>query len=50
MNASVRQSILITVGGIIMFILYVLHLFEPKLIMIAWAAMACLEVMAQAVE
>ena len=50
MNASVRQSILMTVGGIIMFILYVLHLFEPKLIMIAWAAMACLEVMAQAVE
>ncbi len=50
MNASLRQAILMTVGGIMMFILYVLHLFEPRLIMIVWAAMGCLEVMAQAVE
>ena len=50
MNASLRQSILITVGAMMMFTLYVLHLFEPRLIMIVWAAMGCLEVMAQAVE
>ena len=50
MNASLRQSILVTLGGIMMFILYVLHLFEPKLIMIVWAAVGCLEVMAQAIE
>ncbi|MDD2693765.1 MAG: hypothetical protein PHY14_02435 [Candidatus Gracilibacteria bacterium] len=50
MNASLRQAILITLGGFMMFTLYVLHLFEPKLIMIVWAAVGCLEVMAQAVE
>ncbi len=50
MNASLRQAILITIGGIMVFILYALHIFEPKLVMIVWAAIGCLEVMAQAVE
>ena len=50
MNASLRQSILITAGGLLMTILYAFHLFEPRLIMIVWAAVGCLEVMAQAVE
>lgn len=50
MNASLRQSILITIGALLMMILYGFHLFDPKLIMIVWAAVGCLEVMAQAVE
>jgi hypothetical protein len=50
LNASVRQSILITAGGIMTFTLYALQIFEPRLIMIVWAAVSCLEVMAQAVE
>jgi hypothetical protein len=50
MNASLRQSVFITIGSIMMLILYAFHLFEPKLIMIVWAAIGCLEVMAQAVE
>lgn len=50
MNASLRQAIFITLGGLMMLVLYALHLSEPKLIMIVWAAVGCLEVMAQAVE
>lgn len=50
MNASVRQSILITLAGIMMFVLYALHLSELRLILIVWAAVGCLEVMAQSIE
>lgn len=50
MSASIRQAILCTVGIFIMAILFALHIFEPRLALTAWTAIACLEVMIQAVH
>ncbi len=50
MGASIRQAILCILGGFMMLILYAFHIFEPRLILTAWTALACLEVMIQAVE
>lgn len=50
MNASVRQAILLTLGGIAMVILYFFRIFEPRLIATIWLAIGCLEVMIQAIE
>ncbi|MFZ2255550.1 MAG: hypothetical protein WAW59_03750 [Patescibacteria group bacterium] len=50
MNASVRQAILLTLGGIAMIILYFFRIFEPRLIAMIWLAIGCLEVMIQAIE
>lgn len=50
MSASIRQSLLIMLGAVMMIILYALHIYESRLIMMVWAAIACLEVMIQAVE
>jgi hypothetical protein len=50
MNASVRQAILLTLGGIAMVILYFFRIFEPRLIAMIWLAIGCLEVMIQAIE
>lgn len=50
MSASIRQSLLIMLGAVMMGILFALHIYESRLIMMVWAALACLEVMIQAVE
>lgn len=50
MNASVRQAILITIGGILMLTLHMFHIDEARLIMTVWAIIGCIEVMIQAVE
>lgn len=50
MNASVRQAILITLGGIAMVILFFFRILEPRLVAMIWAAIGCLEVMIQAIE
>ena len=50
MSASIRQGILIMLGVFMMTMLYAFHIFESRLIMMIWAAIACLEVMIQAVE
>lgn len=50
MNASLRQASFLTIGGILMVALRSLNIFEPKLALIVWAAIACLEIMIQAVE
>jgi hypothetical protein len=50
MNASLRQAILITIGGLLMLTLRAFHISEPRLILIVWAVLACFEVMIQAVE
>jgi hypothetical protein len=50
MSASIRQAILLVVGGVMMGLLYGLGLYETKLILMVWAALACLEIMIQALE
>ncbi len=50
LNASVRQAILLTLGGIAMVIFYFFRILEPRLIATIWLAIGCLEVMIQAVE
>lgn len=50
MSASIRQGMLIMLGTFMMTILFAFHIFESRLIMMIWAAIACLEVMIQAVE
>lgn len=50
MNASVRQSILIVAGIMVMTALRVLHIDEARLIMTVWAIIGCIEVMIQAVD
>jgi hypothetical protein len=50
MNASVRQSLLIVAGWMLMFTLHILNIYEPRLIFTIWAIIGCLEVMVQAVE
>jgi hypothetical protein len=50
MSASIRQALLILFGSGMMAVLYALHIYESRLILMVWAAIACLEVMIQAVE
>lgn len=50
MNASVRQSILLTLWFLAMIILYYFRIFEPRLIAMIWLSLWCLEVMIQAIE
>lgn len=50
MNASLRQSILISLGGLATLGLYILDIPETRLILMIWATVACLEVMVQAIE
>jgi hypothetical protein len=50
MSASIRQALLIVFGAGMMAVLYALHIYESRLILMVWAAIACLEVMIQAVE
>ncbi len=50
MNASLRQAILITIGGMLMLALRAFHIYEPRLIMTVWMVIACLEVMIQSIE
>ena len=50
MNASLRQGILITIGGFLTLALRALHIYEPRLILTVWMVISCLEVMIQAIE
>lgn len=50
MSASIRQAICIIIGLIMTGILYGLSIAEYRLILMVWAAIACLEIMAQAIE
>lgn len=50
MSASIRQAIFIVIGGIMTGLLYSLQIAEPKLIMMVWAAVACLEILIQTLE
>ena len=50
MSGSVRQAILIIIGTIMMAILVALQIAESRLIMMVWAALACFEIMIQAIE
>jgi hypothetical protein len=50
LHASIRQSILISVGSILMIGLYGAHIYEPRLIATVWLTLGCIEVMAQAIE
>lgn len=50
MSSSIRQGILCVLGGFMMIVLYAFHIFEPRLILTAWTALVCLEIMIQAVE
>ena len=49
-HASIRQAILLSVGGILMGALYGVHIYEPRLIATVWLTLGCIEVMAQAIE
>lgn len=49
-HSSIRQSILLSVGGIMMAFLYGVHIYEPRLIATVWLTLGCIEVMAQAIE
>ena len=50
MSASIRQSIFIILGLIMTAVLYGLSIAEYRLILMVWAAIACLEIMVQAIE
>jgi hypothetical protein len=50
MGASIRQAIFIMIGSIMTLVLYGVSLFETDLILMVWAAVACLEIMVQAIE
>jgi hypothetical protein len=50
MNASLRQAILITLGGLAMIFLLYLGILEPRLIAMIWATLGCLEVMMQVMD
>jgi hypothetical protein len=50
LHTSIRQSILISVGSILMIGLYGAHIYEPRLIATVWLTLGCIEVMAQAIE
>ncbi len=49
-HASIRQAILLSIGGILMTGLYGAHIYEPRLILTVWLTLGCIEVMAQALE
>ncbi len=49
-HSSIRQAILLSVGGIMMVALYGAHIYEPRLIATVWLTLGCIEVMAQAIE
>jgi hypothetical protein len=50
MNASLRQSILISLGAVATLSLYSLAIPETRLILMVWAVVGCIEVMMQAIE
>lgn len=50
MSASIRQSILITIGFLMMSLLFALQIHNNQLIAMVWAALACFEIMIQALE
>ena len=49
-HSSIRQAILLSIGGIMMAFLYGVHIYEPRLIAAVWLTLGCIEVMAQAIE
>ncbi len=49
-HSSIRQSILLTIGGIMMTFLYGAHIYETRLIITLWLTLGCIEVMVQAIE
>jgi hypothetical protein len=49
-HASIRQSILISIGCILMLGLHSVHSYEDRLIAMIWLTLGCIEVMAQAIE
>jgi hypothetical protein len=50
MSASIRQGILIVIGIIMTALLFALRIAENQLIAMVWAAIACFEIMVQAIE
>ena len=50
MSASIRQAILLSIGILMMWVLYGLQITENKLIAMVWAALGCFEIMIQALE
>lgn len=50
MNSSIRQAFLLTLGGIMMVVISGFGISEIRLILIIWAALACVEVMMQALS
>lgn len=50
MHASIRQSILLSIGGLLMITLYGLRIYETRLIWTVWLTLGCIEVMIQAIE
>ena len=49
-HSSIRQAILLSIGGIMMAFLYGVHIYESRLIATVWLTLGCIEVMAQAIE
>ncbi len=50
MSASIRQGMLLIIGALMMALLIALQIAESRLIMMVWAALACFEIMIQAIE
>lgn len=50
MSASIRQAIFIVIGILMTVLLYALQIAEKNLILMVWAAVACMEIMIQALE
>lgn len=50
MSASIRQSILLVIGWLMMGLLFALQIADNQLIAMVWAALACFEIMIQALE
>jgi hypothetical protein len=50
MNASIRQALLLTIGGLMMGLLWALQIYELNLVLMVWAAIGCLEIMIQTLE
>lgn len=50
MSASIRQSILLIIGFLMMALLFTFQIANNQLIAMVWAALACFEIMIQALE
>lgn len=50
MNASVRQSILLVLGGVLFFWLYLYHISDRNILLIIVATIACIEIMFQVLD